>query len=188
MTTSRIGRKPIAVPSGVEIKLNSGELSIKGPKGHTMVSVHPFINLIIENKEIKVHANSESSMQITGASNKLYRSITGTTRANINNSIHGVTHGFERKLTLVGVGYKAQMKGKVLSLNLGYSHDTDFKIPEGITIETPSPTEIIIKGINKQDVGRTAAKIREIRPPEPYKGKGVRYSDEIIEIKETKKK
>lgn len=187
-STSRIGRKPVAVPSGVEVKLHDKKLSVKGPKGNLTIEIHPFVSVTVDKSEIKVHPNNQDDHVITGKSTKLYRSIAGTTRASINNVIHGVTHGFERKLLLVGVGYRAQAKGKVLSLSLGYSHPTDFNVPEGVTIETPSQTEILVKGANKELVGLVAANIRKIRGPEPYKGKGVRYANEVIEIKETKKK
>jgi len=186
--TSRVGRKPVLVPTGVEVKIQSESFSAKGPKGQLTLKLHPFVKVTVESGQVKVSPNRDKGQVITGAGTKLYRSIAGTMRAKINNLIHGVTHGFERKLTLVGVGYRAQAKGKVLSLSLGYSHPTDFNLPEGVTIETPSQTEIIIKGNNKDLVGQVAAKIRSIRGPEPYKGKGVRYFDEIIELKETKKK
>ena len=187
MQTSRIGRKPIAIPSGVEVKIQNEQLSIKGPKGLSSILLHPFVNVSIEEGEVKICPNAKDK-NITGASKKLYRSIAGTLRANIANSIEGVTHGFERRLALVGVGYRAQTKGKVLSLSLGFSHPTDFSVPEGIVIETPSQTDIVIKGTSKELVGLVAAKIRSIRGPEPYKGKGVRYANETIELKETKKK
>lgn len=187
-TTSRIGRRPVAVPSGVEIKIQDQTLSAKGPKGLLKMDLHPFVSVTHESNLIKVKLNDESKNNVTGASGKLYRSIMGTIRANINNVIRGVTKGFERKLVLVGVGYRAQTKGKVLSLSLGFSHPTDFPVPEGVTIETPTQTEIIVKGVNKELVGLVAANIRRIRSPEPYKGKGIRYSNETIELKETKKK
>lgn len=188
MSTSRIGRKPVVVPAGVEVKLHDLKLSVKGPKGQLDLDLHPFVHVTIENNEIKVQPNRQKKRTITGASAKLNRSIAGTVRANIYNIIHGVTHGFERKLALVGVGYRAQAKGKILSLSLGFSHPTDFAVPEGVVVETPTQTEIIIKGTNKELVGLVAAKIRSFRSPEPYKGKGIRYANEIIEIKETKKK
>ena len=188
MTTSRIARRPVVVPSGVDIKIQEETLLVKGPKGQLSLKVHPFVKVTYEQNEIKVSQNTNRDKNITGPSTKLYRSIAGTLRANINNLIKGVTSGFEKKLLLVGVGYRAQAKGKVLSLNLGFSHPTDFTIPEGIVVETPTQTEILIKGANKILVGQVAAKIRSIRGPEPYKGKGVRYANEIIEIKETKKK
>ena len=188
MTTSRIGRKPVNIPSGVDVKIQAEIMSVKGPKGQMSIPLHPFVKVVMESNQIKVHPNGDGDLKITGASAKLYRSIAGTIRAKIYNIVEGVTHGFERKLMLVGVGYRAQAKGKILSLSLGYSHPTDFAVPEGITIETPTQTEIIIKGVNKILVGQVAAQIRSIRGPEPYKGKGVRYANEIIEIKETKKK
>jgi len=188
LRTSRIGRKPISIPSGVEIKIQGHHFSVKGPKGQLAIDLHPFVIVSMEDNQIKVQPNAEAGSKITGPSTKLYRSIAGTTRANIYNVIQGVTQGFERKLTLIGVGYRAQAKGKVLSLSLGYSHPTDYNVPEGVTIETPVPTEIIVKGTNKELVGLVAAQIRSVRGPEPYKGKGVRYANEVIEIKETKKK
>lgn len=186
--TSRIGRKPIVVPSGVEVKIQGQQLMVKGPKGHLSVYLHPFVHVTLDDGQLKVSPNSEKRDVMTGKSIKLYKSIAGTVRANISNVIHGVSQGFECKLVLVGVGYRAQSKGKILSLNLGFSHPTDFHVPEGITIETPTQTEILIKGANKELVGQVGAQIREIRPPEPYKGKGVRYFNEVIELKETKKK
>lgn len=186
--TSRIGRKPVVIPSGVDVKIAANKLSVKGPKGQLTMNIHPFVNVVIDSNQIKVSPNTETQGVITGASKKLYRSIAGTERANINNVIHGVTHGFERKLVLVGVGYRAQAKGKVLALSLGFSHPTDFDVPEGVTIETPTQTEILVKGVNKELVGLVAAQIRSVRGPEPYKGKGVRYANEVIELKETKKK
>lgn len=186
--TSRIGRKPVTVPSGVEVKLQDQKLSAKGPKGNLTIVLHPYVQVKIEKNEIQISPKQTDKREITGSKTKLYRSIAGTVRANISNVIHGVSEGFERKLLLVGVGYRAQAKGKVLSLSLGFSHPTDFDVPEGVVIETPSQTEIIIKGANKELVGLVASQIRRIRGPEPYKGKGVRYSDETIELKETKKK
>jgi len=186
--TSRVGRKPIVVPSGVDVKINNEVITAKGPKGQFAVNIHPFVTVSLSDGAISVVLNKKTDHKVTGAKTKLYRSIAGTQRANINNMIEGVHNGFERKLTLIGVGYRAQSKGKVLSLSLGFSHPTDFQVPEGVTIETPSQTEIIIKGVNKELVGLVAANIRKVRGPEPYKGKGVRYSDEVVEIKETKKK
>lgn len=188
MSTSRIGRKPVTIPSGVEVKIQNAVLSAKGPKGLQTIDLHPFVKVTMEGNIIKVHPSADTDQVITGAGNKLYRSIAGTTRANIYNAIHGVTKGYERKLLLVGVGYRAQAKGKTLSLSLGYSHPTDYPVPAGITIETPTQTEILIKGVNKELVGLVAANIRKIRGPEPYKGKGIRYANEVIELKETKKK
>lgn len=189
MTTSRIGRKPVIVPAGVSINVQEQKLSVKGPKGQLFLALHPFVHVTVEGNQIKITpSTTQNKKKITGPQTKLYRSIAGTMRANINNIIHGVAIGYERKLNLVGVGYRAQAKGKVLSLSLGFSHPTDFAVPEGITIETPTQTEIFIKGVNKELVGLVAAKIRHIRQPEPYKGKGIRYANEVIELKETKKK
>lgn len=188
INTSRIGRKPVVVPKGVDVKIQGEEIIVKGPKGQLTLHAHPYVIIKLDDGFITVSPNVDVRKNITGESIKLYRSIAGTMRANINNSIHGVSHGFERKLSLVGVGYRAQAKGKVLSLSLGYSHPTNYNVPEGVTIETPTQTEIVIKGASKDIVGQVAAQIRSIRGPEPYKGKGVRYSDEVVEIKETKKK
>lgn len=187
-TTSRIGRKPVEVPKGVDVKIQGESMTVKGPKGLLTVNIHPFVNVKLADGFITVAPDEEKRKNITGTNIKLYRSIAGTVRANINNSIHGVTHGFERKLVLVGVGYRAQAKGKSIALSLGYSHPTSYDLPEGVTAETPTQTEILIKGADKKLVGEAAAQIRAIRGPEPYKGKGVRYANEVIEIKETKKK
>lgn len=188
MTTSRIGRKPIEIPSGVEVKVKDNIITAKGPKGQHAEELHPYVRIELEGKELKIHPVDSKTQTITSSNKRLYRSIAGTLRAKLQNMIQGVSHGFEKKLTLVGVGYRAQAKGKVLSLSLGFSHPVEFPVPEGLTIETPSQTEIVIKGFDKQKVGLAAAKIRAIRSPEPYKGKGVRYANEVIEIKETKKK
>jgi large subunit ribosomal protein L6 len=186
--TSRVGRKPVVLPSGVEVKLQANHLAVKGPKGQLALDVHPFVNIEFIDKQITLSPRSEMAKNCRGSKAKLYKSITGTMRAQIANMIKGVTVGFERKLVLVGVGFRAQMKGKALSLSLGFSHPVDFEIPAGLTIEAPSQTEIIIKGADKNLVGLAAAKIRELRSPEPYKGKGIRYANEKIILKETKKK
>lgn len=188
MSTSRVGRKPVTIPAGVQVSLMGDELSIKGPKGQLKASINSNLMLDIDSNTIKVQSNATGSYTRSGTGSKLARSIAGTTRSKISNMITGVTAGFERKLLLVGVGYRAQAKGKTLGLTIGFSHPVDFVVPEGITIETPTQTEILIKGIDKHLVGHTAAMIRDIRSPEPYKGKGIRYSDEKIAIKETKKK
>ena len=185
MSTSRIGRIPVSVPAGVEVKIQDLILSAKGPKGQLSIPLHPFVTVSLDNDKIKVQLNNSSAR---GAQKKLQRSIAGTMRANIQNGINGITQLYERKLVLVGVGYRAQAKGKILSLSLGFSHPTEFHVPEGVTIEAPTQTEILVKGADKKLVGLVASKIREIRPPEPYKGKGVRYAEERIELKETKKK
>jgi large subunit ribosomal protein L6 len=187
-STSRIGRKPVVIPTGVDIKIQDQTMSVKGPKGQLSIALHPFVNVTVDKNEIKVELGDIDKRLITGSSTKLYKSIAGTVRANIYNLIQGVTQGFERKLVLIGVGYRAQSKGKILGLSLGFSHPTDFNVPDGVTIETPTQTEIIIKGANKELVGLVAAQIRSVRGPEPYKGKGVRYANEVIELKETKKK
>src|SRR3990167_7378969 len=149
MTTSRIGRQPIVIPSGVEVKVQNQKLSAKGPKGQLSMQLHRFVQVTVNDRHINLK-HYEQCGKITGLETKLYRSIVGTSRAAIQNIISGITHGFERKLALVGVGYRAQLKGKMLSLSLGFSHPTDFAVPEGITIETPTQTEIIIKGIDKR--------------------------------------
>lgn len=204
MSASRVGRKPVTIPAGVKVEVKSqqsvdhetadnGEpkfktLLVTGPKGSLSEEIHNFVVIGIDNGTLSVHSASANENYVGGFEAKLYRSILGTVRARIANIIHGVTKGFERKLNLVGVGYRAQAKGNVLSLSLGFSHPVEFLIPKGIVIETPIPTEILIKGMDKDVVGEVAASIRKIRPPEPYKGKGVRYSTETIELKETKKK
>jgi large subunit ribosomal protein L6 len=176
---SRVANSPVSVPSGVEVNIASGAISIKGAKG---VLTHN----IAQGVEVTKHENQLKFVPLEGYENA--DALAGTTRALVNNMVTGVSRGFEKKLQLVGVGYRAQAQGKVLNLTLGFSHPVNFPVPEGITIETPSQTEIVVKGVNKQQVGQIAANIRSIRPPEPYKGKGVRYSDEQIVRKEAKKK
>lgn len=176
---SRIAKNPIAIPKGVEVSLSGNEIRIKGPKGELRSAKNSSIDLVFENELIVVKG---------GRQDKAINSLAGTTRALIANMVHGVSIGYEKKLNLVGVGYRAQAKGEILSLSLGYSHPVDFKVPVGITVETPSQTEIVIKGCDKQCVGQVAANVRAYRQPEPYKGKGIRYSDEIITRKEAKKK
>lgn len=188
-STSRVGRKPITIPAGVDIKVDGQHLAVKGPKGHLKLPIRPFAKIVIEESILKVMVDkSENNYCRSGSGTKLRNSITGTVRAEISNALIGVTQGFERKLILVGVGYRAQAKGKVLSLTLGFSHPVEFPVPEGVVIETPSLTEILIKGTDKHLVGHTASLIRDLRAPEPYKGKGIRYSNEVISLKETKKK
>lgn len=188
ITTSRIGRKPVIIPKGVDVKIQGDQMSVKGPKGLLTLPLHPFVQIDMADGVITVSPDTAKRKNLTGVNIKLYRSIAGTVRSNISNGIHGVSEGFERRLTLVGVGYRAQAKGKVIALSLGYSHPTNYDLPEGVTAETPTQTEIVIKGASKEMVGQVAAEIRAIRGPEPYKGKGVRYSTEVVEIKETKKK
>lgn len=187
--TSRVGRKPISIPAGIEIKIEqNNNVHIKGPKGQMDVVLHPYISVKVEQGHLEIGYNKDISYYRSGSGTKLNRSIAGTIRANLQNSIQGVLKGFEKKLTLIGVGYRAQAKGKILNLTIGYSHPVNFEVPEGIIIETPSQTEIIVKGMNKDLVGLVASKIRAVRPPELYKGKGIRYANEVIILKETKKK
>lgn len=176
---SRIGKKPVAIPSGVTAKVDGQKVSVKGSKGELFFVVPDDVDVKFENNEIKVDPRGGS---------KKARSLWGTSRAQVNNLILGVSQGFEKKLEITGVGYKAAVQGKVLQLSLGYSHDIAYPIPDGVNVVTPKPTEIIISGIDKRHVGQVAAEIREYRGPEPYKGKGVRYSDEFIFRKEGKKK
>lgn len=188
MSTSRVGRKPVAIPAGVEVKILDQKLEIKGPKGHGTLPIHPSVMISMEDKQLNVKSNSAGGYVRSGSGAKLHRSMAGTTRAEISNMVTGVSKGFERKLQLVGVGFRAAMKGNILSLSIGYSHPVTVSAPAGITIEAPSQTEILVKGIDKQLVGHVASIIRRKRKPEPYKGKGIRYSNEIVVIKETKKK
>ena len=176
---SRVAKKPVPLPKGVELKQQADLLSIKGPKGELSITV---------NSEVEVTVEDDTAMVAPRSGSRFAQAISGTTRALINNMITGVTDGFERKLELVGVGYRAQTKGKNLDLTLGFSHPISYAVPEGVSIETPSQTEVLVKGIDKQKVGQVAAEIRAYRPPEPYKGKGVRYSDERVVLKEAKKK
>ena len=174
---SRVAKKPITLPKGVEVKVADDSIAVKGPKGSLSVHALPGASVSVENGVVNVQVAE-------GAEDK----FGGTVRALLANMVKGVSEGYERKLELVGVGYRASMAGKALNLSLGFSHPVVFNAPEGITLETPSQTEILIKGSDKQLVGEVAAKIRGYRPPEPYKGKGVRYSDEVVILKETKKK
>ena len=173
---SRVAKKPISLPKGVELKVAEDNISVKGPKGTLSTHPLPGASVAVENGVVNVQVAE-------GAEDK----FGGTIRALLANMIKGVSEGYERKLELVGVGYRASMAGKALNLSLGYSHPVVFNAPEGITLETPSQTEILIKGSDKQLVGEVAAKIRGYRPPEPYKGKGVRYAGEKITLKEAKK-
>ena len=176
---SRIGKKPVPVPAGVTANVAGQLVKIKGAKGELSFTVPDDVSVAMENGEIAVQPRSQS---------KRARSLWGTSRARIANLVTGTTSGFEKKLEISGVGYKAAVNGKVLKLSLGYSHDIDYPIPEGVAIVTPKPTEIVITGIDKQVVGQTAAEIRDYRGPEPYKGKGVKYAGEFIFRKEGKKK
>ena len=174
---SRIGNKPITVPNGVEVKLDGHNITVKGPKGTLERELHKNINVTIDNNIITVTRPND---------NKENRSLHGLTRTLISNMIHGVTEEFARKLEVNGVGYRAQKQGKKLVLTLGYSHPVEMEEPEGITFEVPNPNEIIVKGIDKEKVGQTAAVIRSKRPPEVYRGKGIKYAEEVIRRKEGK--
>ena len=176
---SRVGLKPITVPSGVEVKVDGNTSFVKGPKGELTFVVNELCTVALEENEVAVKPVNNS---------KPARSMWGMSRTRIANMIDGVANGFTKSLELVGVGYRAQMKGTALNLALGYSHEIDYPAPEGVKIVTPKPTEIVISGIDKQKVGQAAAEIRAFRPPEPYKGKGVKYADEYIFRKEGKKK
>lgn len=175
---SRIAKAPISIPSGVNVSLAGQSLSIKGPKGNFEFNVHDAVTVEQEDTTLKVAPKNTD----TGFA------MAGTMRALISNMVFGVSTGFEKKLELVGVGYRAQAQGNKLNLSLGFSHPVEHEMPEGITVETPTQTEIVIKGADKQKVGQVAAEIRAYRPPEPYKGKGVKYADERILRKEAKKK
>lgn len=176
---SRIAKNPITLPAGVELKLQGSEVSVKGPKGLLTLNINPAVTADVTDSVFTVQWDQ---------SNKKATALAGTTRANVANMVVGVTNGFEKKLTLVGVGYRAQVKGKVLNLSLGFSHPIAYAVPEGIVIEATSQTELVVKGIDKQQVGQVSADIRAYRPPEPYKGKGVKYADEHIVRKDAKKK
>jgi large subunit ribosomal protein L6 len=176
---SRIAKNPISLPKGVEASITADLITVKGAKGVLTRKLSPKVRVQIDGGLITIGVNN---------TDKESNALAGTTRANIANMVTGVSVGFARKLTMVGVGYRAQAKGDLLSLSLGFSHPLELTAPEGITIETPSQTEILVKGCDKQRVGQVAADIRAYRPPEPYKGKGVRYADEEVVRKEAKKK
>jgi large subunit ribosomal protein L6 len=176
---SRIAKYPVPLPKGVEATIAAEQITVKGPLGILIQALNG--DVLIENQD------NELSFKVANESREA-KAMSGTLRALVFNMVQGVSQGFEKKLSLVGVGYKAAAQGKSLNLSLGFSHPVDYALPEGIKAETPSPTEIVIKGIDKQRVGQVAAEVRAFRPPEPYKGKGVRYIDEVVIIKETKKK
>ncbi len=176
---SRVGKHPVVLPAGVTVSFNNGLLTVKGKLGELAYQPGEGVDVKVENDKIIVSPLDET---------KDARSMWGTVRANISAMVEGVSEGFKRKLEIVGVGYKAQMQGKTLKLALGFSHDVDFQVPDGITIACPSPNQVEISGFDKQKVGQTASEIRAFRPPEPYKGKGVKYQDEYILRKEGKKK
>ncbi len=176
---SRIAKNPVTVPSGVQVTIDGSLVRVKGPKGELSLNLHPTVEVVEEEGRLRFGPRDGSRAAMAMA---------GTMRSLVNNMVTGVSAGFERKLELRGVGYRAQAQGKTLNLTLGFSHPVEFEVPEGITIETPSQTEVVVKGADKQQVGQVAAVIRSYRPPEPYKGKGVRYADEVVVMKEAKKK
>ncbi len=176
---SRVAKMPIALPSGAEATITAAQITVKGPLGSLS---QPLTGLV------KVENNAGTLKFEAANDSREANAMSGTLRALVNNMVNGVTKGFEKKLTLIGVGYKAQAQGDKLNLSLGFSHPVVHQMPQGVKCETPTPTEILIKGINRQQVGQVAAEVRAYRSPEPYKGKGVRYADEVVVIKETKKK
>lgn len=176
---SRVAKNPIEIPTGVEFKLDGQKVTVKSKNEQLVHQVHPEIKITHEGNIVKVAATKTS---------KEADALAGTTRAIVNNMVNGVHNGFSKKLVLVGVGYRAKAQGKTLNLTLGLSHPVNIAMPEGVTVETPSNTEIILKGANKQQISQVAANIRAMRPPEPYKGKGIRYENEQIIMKEGKKK
>jgi large subunit ribosomal protein L6 len=176
---SRVGKKPVAVPSGVTATVDGQMVKVKGTKGELSFRVPDDVSVAFEDGAVSVNPRDTS---------KTARAKWGLSRAQVANLVEGVSKGFEKRLEINGVGYRAAVAGKVLKLSLGYSHDIDYEIPAGVTITTPKPTEVVVTGIDKQKVGQTAAEIRDYRGPEPYKGKGVKYSDEFIFRKEGKKK
>ena len=176
---SRIAKYPVTVPDKVEVTVSPGEVVVKGPLGTLKRTITPEVLVKLENNQVTFVAADES---------KAANALSGTMRANVANMVKGVKEGFQKKLTLVGVGYRAQAQGNKLNLTLGFSHPISYALPEGIKAETPTQTEILIKGVDRQKVGQVAAEVRAYKPPEPYKGKGVRYADEKVVIKETKKK
>ncbi len=173
---SRIAKAPIEIPKGVDVNIGDARVSVKGPKGNLDLDLHPSVSFALEDGQCAVQWKDDKDL-----------AMAGTFRALLSNMITGVSEGFEKRLALQGVGYRAQAQGAKLNLQLGYSHDINFEVPQGITVETPSQTEIVVKGCDKQQVGQVASEIRAFRPPEPYKGKGVRYSDERVVRKEAKK-
>lgn len=176
---SRVANSPISLPKGVEAKFTDTEVSVKGGKGALQLNLHALVGVSQEGEELKVAAKNATRQA---------NAMAGTFRSLINNMVVGVSEGFEKKLELQGVGYRAKAEGKKVNLTVGYSHPIDYQLPEGVTAATPSQTEIVISGADKQLVGQVAAELREFRPPEPYKGKGIRYADERVYRKEAKKK
>lgn len=173
---SRVAKHPISLPAGVDLNISGSELKVKGPKGNLALNLHPSVSLEENDGQYRVIPDSDKHL-----------AMAGTFRALVNNMVIGVSDGYQKNLKLVGVGYRAQLQGNKLNLALGFSHPIEYTAPEGIKLETPSQTEIIVSGCDKQKVGQVAAEIRSYRPPEPYKGKGVRYADERVVRKEAKK-
>lgn len=176
---SRVANNPINLPGGVEVKLSGASMQVKGPKGQLSYTVHPLVTVVQEASVLRFERKGNTP---------LARAMSGTTRALVNNMVTGVSKGFEKRLSIIGVGYRAAVQGQKLNLTLGFSHPVVYAIPAGISIETPSQTEVVIKGADKQQVGQVASEIRGYRAPEPYKGKGVRHVDEHVARKEAKKK
>lgn len=176
---SRVANNPVPIPAGVEVMLSGESIEVKGVKDSLTLTLHPLVQVMQEEKRLSFTPKGTE---------KQAEALAGTMRSLVNNMVQGVSQGFERRLQLVGIGYRAQMQGQKLTLNLGYSHPLEFTAPVGTSVEAVSPTEIVVKGADKQQVGQVAANIRSFRPPEPYKGKGVRYADEIVVRKEAKKK
>ena len=176
---SRIGKLPVGLPKGVEVKQGDGTLSVKGPKGELALNVHPEMSVAVDEGELRVERPSDE---------KEHRALHGLTRSLIANMVKGVTDGFSKTLEIIGVGYRADTKGKGIRLNLGFSHTIDYTPVDGVSLECPNQTTIVVSGIDKQKVGQAAAEIRSFRPPEPYKGKGIRYEGEYVRRKEGKKK
>ena len=176
---SRVAKNPIQLPAGIEVTLAADQVSVKGPLGTLQQALSSDVAVQREGEHLQCTATNESMRA---------NAMSGTIRALIANMVQGVSKGFERKLTLVGVGYRAQATGDTLNLTLGFSHPVNYKMPKGVAVTTPTQTEVVLKSSSKQQVGQVAAEIRAFRPPEPYKGKGVRYADEVVKLKETKKK
>ena len=174
---SRVAKNPVDLPSGVEVKMSGRNIQVKGPKGELSLDLHPTVDMVHEDNQLRLAATTEDSAM----------AMAGTMRALVSNMVTGVSVGYEKKLTIVGVGYRAQAQGNTLNLSLGFSHPVVYQIAKGVSVETPSQTEIVVSGTDKQLVGQTAAEIRRFRPPEPYKGKGVRYADEQVRRKQAKK-
>ena len=174
---SRIAKNPVELPSGVEVKMSGRNIQVKGPKGELSLDLHPTVDMVHEDNQLRLAATTEDSAM----------AMAGTMRALVSNMVTGVSVGYEKKLTIVGVGYRAQAQGNSLNLSLGFSHPVVYQIAKGVSVETPSQTEVVVSGTDKQLVGQTAAEIRRFRPPEPYKGKGVRYADEQVRRKQAKK-